>query len=97
MHKEWERKKSPTLRPKSPKICYTYPTKIKLGTVISHLKRTEKGTYHPLFFSYIIIFPPKLAIFVISRNKDQSWILTFIESFIVCFNQHDCNFDGFDY
>ena len=28
--------------PSLPKICHTFPTKMKLGTVISYLKKTQK-------------------------------------------------------
>ena len=28
--------------PPRPKICHTYPTMMKLGTVISHLKKIQK-------------------------------------------------------
>ena len=29
-------------RPHPPKICYTYPTMMKLGTVIPYLKKMQK-------------------------------------------------------
>ena len=32
--------------PPLPKTCHTYPTMIKLGTVIPHLKKTQK-LYEP--------------------------------------------------
>ena len=37
----WGEKKGPL-----PKICHTYPTMIKLGTVILYLKKTGKHMSH---------------------------------------------------
>ena len=59
-----------------PKICLTYPTMIKLDTVIPYLKKISKifesrDTYTPNS-AEISILP---ANFVISRNTDIDYIL----------------------
>ena len=36
-------------KPSLPKICHTYPTMIKLGTVLPYLKKIQKS-YHNLNF-----------------------------------------------
>ena len=48
-----------------PKICHTYPTMMKLGTVIPYLRRIKKKMNHmtqPLSSSEINIFSPKIKI-----------------------------------
>ena len=64
--------------PPFPKICHTYPTMMKLGTVKSYLKKIQKiyqsrdtsyeFCWHQPFFYW------KLANFAISRNTDIDWI-----------------------
>ena len=49
-----------------PKICFTYPTKTKCGTVLSCLKKIEKymnHVTHPLSSAYIYIFSPEISKF----------------------------------
>ena len=46
-----------------PKICYTYPTLMKVGTLIPYLKKIEKR-YESAFFHR------KSANFAISRDTD---------------------------
>ena len=70
----WEGPKRPPL----PKICHTYPTVMKLGTVIPYLKKIWKiyesrGTPWVLVTSAFI--HRKSANFVISRNIDIDCIL----------------------
>ena len=53
-----------------PKICHTYPTMMKLDTVIPHLKSSKIYINHvtyPLNFANIL---RKSVNFVISRNAD---------------------------
>ena len=66
-----------------PKICHTYPTIMKLGTVISYLKKIQRyinHVTHSVSSADISIFHRKSAIFVISRN---SYTLDFNISFII--------------
>ena len=53
-----------------PKICYTYPTTMKLGTVIFYLKKIPKNNInhmvYPLVLLTSIFFHKELVIFVIS-------------------------------
>ena len=62
-----------------PKICHTYPTMIKLGTVIPYLKEIQKiyeSRVTPTDFCwYQHLFSRKSANFVISRNTDTDCIL----------------------
>ena len=56
-----------------PKICYTYSARMKLGTVLSYLKKIKKNVNHlthPLRSADISIFYRKSTNFVISRNTD---------------------------
>ena len=56
-----------------PKICCTYPTMIKLGTVIPYLKEIQKlygSSDTPFNFADISIIYRKPANFAISRNTD---------------------------
>ena len=49
-----------------PKICHTYPTMMKLGTVILYLKKIEKymnHVTHPLTLADISIFSPEISQF----------------------------------
>ena len=49
-----------------PKICYTYPTMMKLGTIIPYLKKTKKymnHVTHNLNSADISIFSPEISIF----------------------------------
>ena len=55
------------------KTCHTYPTMMKLGTVVYYLKKSRKYINHmtQLFvFADISIFCQKVATFVISKNTD---------------------------
>ena len=61
-----------------PKICHTYPTVMKLGTVIPYPKRSKKYmnlVTLPLSSAEISIFHRKSANFAISRNTDIDCIL----------------------
>ena len=61
-----------------PKICHTYPTMMKLGTVIPYLKKIQKiyeSRDTPVTSADISIFHWKSANFVISRNTDIDCIL----------------------
>ena len=54
-----------------PKICHTYPTMIKLGIVISYLKKSQKGKNHvtqPLNSTDISIFLPEINNFCHIKN-----------------------------
>ena len=68
-----------TKRPPFPKICHTYPTKMKLGTVIPYLKKTEKKfwiTWHiPWVQLTSVFFHWKSAKFAISENTNVDCIL----------------------
>ena len=73
---EWVEQKGPPL----PKICHTYPTMMKLGTVIPYLEKTQKYIIHvtqPLSSIQISIFSRKSIIFVISRIADYRYRLHF--------------------
>ena len=62
---------------KTPKVCRTYPTMMKLGTVIPYLKKIQKyikHVTHPLS-SANSIFHRKSATFVISKNTNIDRIL----------------------
>ena len=64
-------------RPPLPKICDTYPTMMKTGTVIPYLEKIQKyinHVRHPLSSADISIFNQKSANFVISRNTDTDCI-----------------------
>ena len=64
-----------------PKTWHTYPTIMKLGTLIPYLpylKKIQKSIYHmahPLSSVYIVIFYQKSATFVILENADKDCIL----------------------
>ena len=63
-----------------PKICHTYPTVMKLGTVIPYPKRSKKYmnlVTLPLSSAEISIFHRKSANFAISRNTDIDCILIY--------------------
>ena len=62
-----------------PKICYTYPTMMKLSTVESYLKNIQKiykSRDTPLSSADISIFQRESANFAISINTDTDCILT---------------------
>ena len=65
--------------PPPSKICHTYPTMMKLGTVIPYLKKIQKiyeWCYTPPEFCWHQhFFHQKSANFVISRNTDIDCIL----------------------
>ena len=65
-----------------PKICHTYPTMMKLGTVKPYLKNYVT---HPLTSADISIFHRQSANFVISRNTDIDCILVHIFYFFQFF------------
>ena len=55
-----------------PKICHTYPTMLKLGTVMSYLKKIKKINHvtHLLRSAYITILSPKISdIFIIKKCR----------------------------
>ena len=61
-----------------PKIYHTYPTVMKLGTVIPYLKKIQKyknDVTHSLSSTEISIFQWKFRMFAISRNKDKVFYL----------------------
>ena len=69
----WGGKKTPP-----PKICHTYLTMMKLGTVTPFLKKIQKYINHvtdPFNSADIGIFHRKSANLVISRNTDIDCIL----------------------
>ena len=71
-----ETKKTP---PSLPKICCTYHTIMKLGTLIHYLKRIQKiykSSDTSVEFPDISIFYRKSATFVVSKNTDIDSILT---------------------
>ena len=56
-----------------PKLCHTYTTKMRLGTVIPFLKKTQKylnHVTHLLSSANISIFHRKSANFAISENTN---------------------------
>ena len=60
------------------KICHTFPTMMKLGSVVPYLKKIQKNmnhVTHTLTSADISIFYRKSAHFVISRNTDIDCIL----------------------
>ena len=61
-----------------PKICHTYPTMMKLGTVIPSLVKIQKiseSREHMWSFAAISIFYRKSTNFAMSRNTDIDCIL----------------------
>ena len=63
-----------------PKICHTYPTMMKLGSVIPYLKKIEKIwiTWHTLWLRLTsAFFHQKSANVVISRITDMDCILVY--------------------
>ena len=84
-----------------PKICHTYPTMMKLGTVIPYLKKIQKiyeSCDTPLDFCWHQ-HHRQSANFAISRNTDIDCVLIISNSFKFywvfkdCFNKHGYNFD----
>ena len=59
-----------------PKICHTYSAKMKLGTIIPHLKKSDNTLWVLLTLSFFLCKSPAL---VISRNTDIDY--TFIHNF----------------
>ena len=62
----WGAKKAPL----HPNICHTYPTIMKLGTVIPYLRKIQKiyeSREHLVSFANISTFSQKSAYFAISR------------------------------
>ena len=61
------------------KICHTYPTLMKLSTVIPFVKKIQKNTYitwhAPWFLLILAFFHRKSAIFSISANTGIDCIL----------------------
>ena len=59
-------------RPHLPKICYTYPTMMKLGsyTLPKEVPKTMNHVTHPLSSTDSNFFYRKSANFAISRNID---------------------------
>ena len=61
-----------------PKICHTYPTMMKPGTIIPYQKKIQKymnHVTHPMSSADINIFHRKSANFAISRNTEIDCIL----------------------
>ena len=90
-----------TLKCPLPKICHTYPTMMKLGTVIPYLKKFQKYMNHMtnlLGSADISIFLPEIIKFCYIKkyryrfhlDKQFLTLLTFLESF----NKHGHNFDN---
>ena len=88
--------------PPLPEIFRTYPTMMKLGTVLPYLRKTQK-IYKSLdtsleFCWHQHFFHQKSANFATSRNTGINWILIQIDNsfnFVLnkCFNKHGYNFD----
>ena len=60
------------------KIRHTYPTMMKLGTIMPYLREIQKcinHVTHQLSSADISIFSRKSANFATSRNTDIDWIL----------------------
>ena len=76
-------------RPPLPNICHTYPTMIKLGTVIPYLKEIQKlyesRDTTPDFCWHQHFFHWKSANFVISRKTDIDCILVHNFNFFLAF------------
>ena len=95
-------------RPRLPKIYHAYPTVIKIGTVILHLKpKKDSKKYksrdtHPEF-CWHQHFSKEIRNFCyitkyryrLRFNKKFLILLTLFESLKRCFNKHGCNFDDF--
>ena len=67
--------------PPLPKICHTYPTMMKLDTVILYLRKIQKiykSREHPLSSALLTsgFFRWKSTNFATSRSTDVDWILT---------------------
>ena len=80
-----------------PKICHTYLTVMKLGTVIPYLKKTQKiyeSRDTPLDLCWNQLFYCKIANFVISENTDIDCILVHFWDFKGFFNKNGYNFDN---
>ena len=95
---------TPTPPTRLTKICYIYPTMMKLGKSYRLPKEDQKiyinHVTHPMNFADISIFHRKLANFAISRNTDIDCNLIhnsqFSNSYLVFkyfFNKHGYNFD----
>ena len=78
-------------RPPIPKICHTYPTMMKLGTVIPYLKEIQKymnHVTHPLSSADISNFLPEISKFYYIKKYMYRFhfdtkfpiLLTFLES-----------------
>ena len=91
---EWGVKKAP-----HPKICHTYPTLMKLGTVVPCLKKIQKyinHVAHLLSSADISIFSPKISNFCYIRKYSyrlhfNACFLGFLTSFWVfkcCFDKY---------
>ena len=98
---EWGAKKSP---PPNLKICHTYPTLMKLGTVVPCLKKIQKyinHVAHLLSSADTSIFSPKISNFCYIRKYSyrlhfNEWFLDFLTSFWVfkcCFDKYWRIFD----
>ena len=90
--------KIPTL----PKICYTYPTMMNLGTVITHLKKIQKKFKHvaqPLSSANISFFTEEKQFLLYHERQAKIAFWYFFSVFyffwviIDCFNEHDCDVD----
>ena len=85
------------------KIRHTYPTMMKLCTVIPYLTKIQniyKSRDIPIKLCWHQYFSPKSAAFIISRNTDIHCfsiqlliLLTFFWVYNGCFNKHGCSFD----
>ena len=67
--------------PPPPKICHTYPTMMKLGTVLPYFKKTQKiyeSRDTPVDFCWHQhFFIENQQIFTISENTDTDSILVY--------------------
>ena len=96
-----------TKRPSLPKTCHTYPTIMKLATVIPYLKKIQtiyESSDTPLEFCWHKHFhwkSAKSANFAITRNTDTDCIRYIISNYFIsswvfkdCFNKYGYNFDN---
>ena len=83
-----------------PKICHTYPAKMKLGTVIPYLKKIQK-IYESRQTALCVLLTSafyyrKSENFAISRNTAYWYIISnssnLFWAFRDYFNKHGCNF-----
>ena len=92
-------------RPSLPKTCHTYPTMMKLGTVIPYLKKiwkTYKSRDTPLAFcwhQYFVTENQQISLYQEIQILIAFWYITsnsfnFSWIFKDCFNKHGYNFEN---